>query len=201
MRTVSSYRIPAPLGLALVLLGTFATNCDDCGDVDTTGAPQPAQPSPGQVAPVLGCVGKIASTSLNAPTQCQGMNLGGEELRAFNPTLSRCPDGASYAATDRFQVYWTFCNTAQAAPTTSLPYTLEVRARQGGATLPTPVATADFVQPALAPCACKTEIVVFNSPTEPGLQLGPGSYFLTLTSIYAPGQVNFVNGEQIQINP
>lgn len=201
MRTVSSYRIPAPLGLALVLLGTFATNCDDCGDVDTTGPAAPAQPAPGGVAPVPGCTGKIAPVSLNAPTQCQGMNLGGEELRAFHQVLSRCPDGAAYAATDRFQVYWTICNTAQATPTTSLPYALEVRVRQDGGTQPVPVATVNFVQPALAPCACKTEIVVFNSPTEPGVHLDPGSYSLTLTSIYAPGQVNFVNGEQIKINP
>jgi hypothetical protein len=184
-----------------MLVGTVATNCDDCSDVHTTNPPVPVTPDPGTSVPVPGCVGKIMPDNLNAPSQCVGMNLGGAELKPFSRNLSRCPDGDAYAAGQRFQIYWTICNTAAATPTTLLPYKLEARTVAGGVEATTPVLSLDFTQRALAPCDCQTEIVVFNS-TEAGAQnLGPGAYRLRLSGIYGPGQANFVNLEMIVINP
>jgi hypothetical protein len=178
-------RIAGSLSFATMLLAGATTNC---GDVDTTGPPQPRTVAPGTSEAVAGCADANrfrAFTSLRRPEQCDGTSAGGLELKLYPAILGQCPDAETHAVAAPFQIYWTICNSADRVPPTVLDYQLAISTVQAGAE--SPFRTLPFTQPSLLPCECKTEVVVFNSSTDPSPDkgLGPGAYRFRLTAPYA----------------
>lgn len=170
-----------------ILFGGVMTNCDSCADVDVTGSHRPAIPADGTSEPVPGCDPPqryLAYDTLRSPEQCDGANAGGQELKANPHHLALCPDAHSFAANDEFRLYWTICNTAASVPPTVLPYELKVSRVSAGEEVE--LRSFPLSQPSLAACDCSTQVVVFNSPSDPEVQrkLGVGSYRFRLTGPY-----------------
>lgn len=167
-----------------MLLAGATTNC---GDVETTGPPRPRTPAPGASEAVAGCGDASrfrAFATLRQPEQCDGTSAGGLELKLYPTILGQCPDAQTQAAAEPFQIYWTICNSADRVPPTTLNYQLAISTVQAGAE--SPLRTLAFTQPSLVACECKTEVVIFNSSTDPNpnQRLGPGTYLFRLTAPY-----------------
>jgi hypothetical protein len=195
MRQAPVSRITGTLSIAAILLGGTMTNCGSCGDVHPTGGAQSDQGAPGPQHQVTGCpTGTKSAASLRA---CSAAPTGPSDLKLYPVTLFSCPDSKTgFSATEPFSIYWTICNTANAAPASTQPYQLVVTSQDSP---PHPVPTPfDFVQPALDACGCTDVVVTFDTPGEsdPKKVLTPGSYRFALTGVYATAA-----SKQALVNP
>ncbi|HEY5960344.1 MAG TPA: hypothetical protein VIV60_27510 [Polyangiaceae bacterium] len=201
MKIASQSRLVNPLILVAMVASGLMTNCDGCGDTKVN-AVHPVTPSDKVSMDVPGCVSTSAMSyktakNLQAPSAC-GAIINGAEVSLDNNRIGLCPQGVAVPKSQSFQVYWTLCNTAAVRNdsvhgATQQSYNLRIMAHQDGKSVElTP--SLSFTQPILDPCGCSTEIVVFNSPTDPNpaKKLAPGAYAFYLSAPYALAEVNLV---------
>lgn len=200
MKRVATSRIANPLILVAMVVSGLMTNCDDCGDTKVNSV-HPVEPADSTSMEVPGCVSTPALTyytadTLLSPDACGGI-INGAEISIDNNRIGLCPENVAVPKSQSFQVYWTLCNTAAVRNdvehgAVQQSYNLRVMAhRSGEAVELTPLS---FVQPILEPCDCTTQIVVFNSPSDPdpNKKLTSGAYAFYLSAPYALTNVNSI---------